>query len=48
MIESEWCNLLCQIEVAINATVVGSIGSSLFELVYGEKVRLPVDISVGN
>ena len=25
-----------------------SIGHSLFELVYGEQVRLPVDIIVGN
>ena len=35
-------------EFAINSTVAESIGRSPFELVYGEQVRLPVDIIVGN
>ena len=44
--ESEWCNLLYHVEFAINSTVAESIGRSLFELVYGEQVRLPVDVIV--
>ena len=35
-------------EFAINSTVAESIGRSPFELVYGEQVRLPVDVIVGN
>ena len=46
--ESEWCDLLCHVEFAINSTVAESIGCSPFELVYGEQVRLPVDVIVGN
>ena len=46
--EREWCNLLCHVEFAINLTVAESIGRSTFELVYGEQVRLPVDVIVGN
>ena len=48
MHESEWCNFLYHIEFAINSTVVESIGCSLFELVHGEQVRLPVEVIVGN
>ena len=48
MPESEWCNLLCHIEFAINSTVAEGIGRSPFELVYREQVRLPIDIIVGN
>ena len=48
MPESEWCNLLYHVEFAINSTVAESIGRSPFELVYGEQVRLPVDVIVGN
>ena len=40
--------MLCQAESAINSTVAESIGRSPFELVYGEQVRLPVDIIVGS
>ena len=46
--ETEWCKLLCQVEFAINSTIADSIGHSLFELVYGEQVRLPADAIVGN
>ena len=40
--------MLCYVEFAINSTVEESIGHSQFELVYGEQVRLPVDVIVGN
>ena len=48
MPETEWCNLLCHVEFAINSTIAESIGHSPFELVYEEQVRLPVDVIVGN
>ena len=44
--ETEWCNLLYHVEFAINSKIAESIGHSLFELVYGEQVRLPVDVIV--
>ena len=47
MSKTEWCNLLFNVEFAINSTIAESIGRSPFELVYGERVRLPVDIIVG-
>ena len=40
--------MLCHVEFATNSTVAESIGRSLFELVYGEKLRLPVDAIVEN
>ena len=39
--------MLYRIEFAINSIVAGSIGRSPFEMVYGEQVRLPVDVIVG-
>ena len=42
------CKLVLPHQFAINLTIGGSIGSSPFELIYGEQVRLPVDIIVGN
>ena len=39
--------LLYHVEFAINSTIAESIGRSQFELVYGERVRLPVDVIVG-
>ena len=46
--ESEWSNMLCHIEFAINSTVAESVGCSPFELVYGEQVRLTVDAIFGH
>ena len=40
--------MLYHVEFAINSIVAESIGHSPFELVYGEQVRLPIDIIVGN
>ena len=48
MPESEYCSLLYHEEFSINSTIAESIGCSHFELVYGEQVRLPVDVIVGN
>ena len=39
--------MLYHVEFAINSTIAESIGYSPFELVYGEQVRLPVDVIVG-
>ena len=47
MPETEWGNLLCHVEFAINSKFAESIGCSPFELLYGEQVRLPVDVIVG-
>ena len=47
MPETEWCNLLYDVEFVINSSFAESIGRSPFELVYGEQVRLPVDVIVG-
>ena len=47
MPESQWCNLLYHIEFAINSTVAESTGRSPFEMVYGEQVKLPIDVIVG-
>ena len=41
-------NLFNHVEFAINSILAESIGHSTFELVYGEQVRLPVDVIVGN
>ena len=46
--ETEWCKLLCHVEFAINSTITESIGHSVFELVYGEQFKLPIDAIVGN
>ena len=48
MLGTEWCNLLCHVEFAINSTIAESIGHSPFEFVYGEQARLPVNIIVGD
>ena len=45
--ESKWCSLLYHVEFAINSTMAKSIGHSPFEMIYGEKARLPVDIILG-
>ena len=45
--ETKWCNLLYHVEFAINSIVAESLGCSPFALVYGEQVRLPVDVIVG-
>ena len=39
---------MCYVELAINSRVAESIGCSPFELVYGEQVRFPVYVIVGN
>ena len=38
--------MLYYVEFAVNSTVAESIEHSLFELLYGEQVKLPVDIIV--
>ena len=38
--------MLCYVEFAINSIVAESVGRSIFELVYGEQVSLPVDAIV--
>ena len=45
--KSQWCNLLYRIEFAINSNVAESTGRSLFEMVYGEQIKLPIDVTVG-
>ena len=48
MPETEWYKLLYHVEFAINSTIAESIGHSPFGLVYGEQIKLPVDVIVGN
>ena len=39
--------MLYYVEFAINSTITESIGQSPFEMVYGEQVRLLVEVIVG-
>ena len=36
------------IELAINSTVACSMGKAPFEMLYGENVRLPIDLVLGS
>ena len=36
------------LELAINSTVARSMGKALFEMLYGENVRLPIDLVLGS
>ena len=36
------------VELAINSTVTCSMGKTPFEMLYGENVRLPIDLVLGS
>ena len=36
------------VELAINSTVARSMGKAPFEMLYGENVRLPIDLVLGS
>ena len=45
--EDRWSNLLGCVELVLNSTVQDSMGVSPAQLVYGQDLRLPVDVLLG-
>ena len=45
--EDQWSNLLGCVELVLNLTVQDSTGVSPAQLVYGQDLRLPVDVLLG-
>ena len=39
---------MSHVELAINSTVARSMGKAQFEMLYGENVRLPIDLVLGS
>ena len=39
---------MLHVELAINSTVACSMGKAPFEMLYGENVRLPIDLVLGS
>ena len=47
-LQSEWELQLQHVELAINSTVARSMGKTPFEMLYGENIRLPIDLVLGS
>ena len=45
--EDRWSDLLGCVELVLNSTVQDSTGVSPAQLVYGQDLRLPVDVFLG-
>ena len=45
--EDWWSDLLVCVELVLNSTVQDSMGVSPAQLVYGQDLRLPVDVLLG-
>ena len=45
--EDQWSDLLGCVELVLNSAVQDSMGVSLAQLVYGQDLRLPIDILLG-
>ena len=47
LLEDQWSDLLGCIELVLNSTVQDSMGVSPAQLVYGQDLRLPLNVLLG-